>query len=92
MILDDKSNELEANGVSGLLAIKTPWPSIARTIYGDHERYMQTYLSPFKDTILQETDVVVMRMDIIGLQVIGLRSTSLLIIFCAEAEKLCRSR
>ena len=48
VILDDKSNELEGNGVSGLLAIKTPWPSIARTIYGDHERYMQTYLSPFK--------------------------------------------
>ena len=48
VILDDKKNELEGNGVSGLLAIKTPWPSIARTIYGDHERYMQTYLSPFK--------------------------------------------
>ena len=48
VILDDKSNELEGNGISGLLAIKTPWPSIARTIYGDHERYMQTYLSPFK--------------------------------------------
>ena len=48
VILDDKSNVLEGNGISGLLAIKTPWPSIARTIYGDHERYMQTYLSPFK--------------------------------------------
>ena len=48
VILDDKSNELDGNEISGLLAIKTPWPSIARTIYGDHERYMQTYLSPFK--------------------------------------------
>ena len=48
VILDDKGNELEGNGISGLLAIKKPWPSIARTIYGDHERYMQTYLSPFK--------------------------------------------
>lgn len=48
VILDDQGNELEGNGVSGLLAIKQPWPSIARTIYGDHERYMQTYLSPFK--------------------------------------------
>jgi acetyl-CoA synthetase len=48
VILDEKGNELEGNGISGLLAIKKPWPSIARTIYGDHERYMQTYLSPFK--------------------------------------------
>ena len=48
VILDDKGNELEGNDISGLLAIKEPWPSIARTIYGDHERYMQTYLSPFK--------------------------------------------
>ena len=48
VILDDKGNELEGNGISGLLAINKPWPSIARTIYGDHERYMQTYLSPFK--------------------------------------------
>ena len=48
VILDDKGNKLEGNGISGLLAINKPWPSIARTIYGDHERYMQTYLSPFK--------------------------------------------
>ena len=48
VILDDQGNELEGNGIAGLLAIKQPWPSIARTIYGDHERYMQTYLSPFK--------------------------------------------
>ena len=33
--------------MSGLLAIKQPWPSMARTIYGDHERFMQTYLSAF---------------------------------------------
>ena len=48
VVLDDQGKELEGNDVSGLLAIKTPWPSMARTIYGDHERYMQTYLSPFK--------------------------------------------
>ena len=69
VILDDKGNELEGNGISGLLAIKQPWPSIARTIYGDHERYMQTYLSPFKGTILRGMDVAVMRMDTTGLQV-----------------------
>lgn len=33
----------------GRLAIKFPWPSIARTIYGDHERYKQVYFSTFKN-------------------------------------------
>eukprot|EP01091_Cochliopodium_minus_P003787 TRINITY_DN13752_c0_g1_i1.p1 TRINITY_DN13752_c0_g1~~TRINITY_DN13752_c0_g1_i1.p1 ORF type:complete len:683 (-),score=209.29 TRINITY_DN13752_c0_g1_i1:84-2132(-) len=35
---------MEQNDVRGVLAIKKPWPSIARTIYGDHERYLNTYL------------------------------------------------
>lgn len=47
VILDDKGNEIEGNDVSGLLAIKSAWPSMARTIYGDHERFMQTYLTAF---------------------------------------------
>ena len=33
----------------GRLAIKFPWPSIARTIYGDHERYKQVCFSTFKN-------------------------------------------
>jgi len=33
--------------VEGVLAIKNPWPSIARTIYGDHARFMDTYLKPY---------------------------------------------
>jgi acetyl-CoA synthetase len=41
---------LEGNGVSGILCIEHPWPSIARTIYGDHHRYMATYLNPYKGT------------------------------------------
>ncbi len=32
-------------GHGGLLVIRKPWPSIARTIYGDHERYKETYWS-----------------------------------------------
>ena len=28
--------------------MKTPWPGIARTVYGDHERYRQTYFTTFK--------------------------------------------
>lgn len=47
VVLDDKGNELDGNGVSGLLAIKASWPSQARTIYGDHERYLNTYLKPY---------------------------------------------
>jgi acetyl-CoA synthetase len=33
---------------SGNLCIKTPWPGLARTIYGDHERFIQTYFSTYK--------------------------------------------
>ena len=33
----------------GRLAIKFPWPSIARTIYGNHERYKQVYFSTFNN-------------------------------------------
>ena len=47
-LLDEEGNEIEGNAVEGNLCIKYPWPAIARTIWGDHERYMQTYLSPYK--------------------------------------------
>ena len=36
----------------GNLCIKYPWPSIARTVYGDHERYKQTIYPPIKVIIL----------------------------------------
>ena len=32
---------------NGILCIKSPWPSMARTIYGDHKRFVETYLKPF---------------------------------------------
>ncbi|HYG16454.1 MAG TPA: acetate--CoA ligase [Bacteroidia bacterium] len=48
VLLDEKGNELEGNRVEGLLAMKFPWPGMARTIYGDHGRYEQTYFSSFK--------------------------------------------
>lgn len=45
VILDPVSGtELEGNGVEGVLALKNPWPSIARTIYQDHSRYLETYM------------------------------------------------
>ena len=34
---------LEGNGVAGVLAISEPWPGQARTIYGDHDRFEETY-------------------------------------------------
>ena len=48
VLLDENGKEIEGNGVEGNLCIKFPWPSIARTIYGDHERYLQTYMSTYK--------------------------------------------
>jgi acetyl-CoA synthetase len=47
VLLGDDGKEIQGNGVSGLLAIKQPWPSMARTIQGDHQRFAQTYLHPF---------------------------------------------
>lgn len=48
IIVDDEGNELKGNSVQGNLCIKFPWPSILRTLYGDHERCRLTYFSSFK--------------------------------------------
>jgi acetyl-CoA synthetase len=47
VLMDEKRNEIEGNQVVGALCIKFPWPSIARTIWGDHQRYKETYFSAF---------------------------------------------
>jgi acetyl-CoA synthetase len=49
IIVDAEGNELQGNSVKGNLCIKFPWPGMARTIWGDHERFRQTYFSSFKD-------------------------------------------
>jgi acetyl-CoA synthetase len=46
-LMDEEGNEIKGNQVSGRLCIKFPWPSIARTIWGDHKRYKDTYFSAF---------------------------------------------
>ena len=46
VLLDNKGNEIEGES-EGILAIKHPWPSIARTIWGDHERYKNVYFSAY---------------------------------------------
>ncbi len=46
-LMDEKHNEIIGNQVVGSLCIKFPWPGIARTIWGDHQRYKETYFSAF---------------------------------------------
>ncbi len=46
-ILNDEGKEIEGNGVSGLLAMKAPWPGQLRTTYGSHDRFEQVYYSDF---------------------------------------------
>ena len=46
-VMDEKGNEISGNGIEGRLAIKFPWPSMARTIYGNHQRFKETYFSTF---------------------------------------------
>ena len=47
VLMDDKRNEISGNQVTGNLCIRFPWPGIARTIWGDHQRYKETYFSAF---------------------------------------------
>ena len=48
-LVDEKGGELVGNNVEGRLCVKFPWPSMARTIYGDHKRFKETYFSAFKN-------------------------------------------
>jgi acetyl-CoA synthetase len=50
VLMDESRNEIEGNQVVGSLCIKFPWPGIARTIWGDHQRYKDTYFSAFPGT------------------------------------------
>ena len=47
VLFDENGNEFDENNKNGILGIKYPWPSIARTIYGDHERYKNVYFSSY---------------------------------------------
>ena len=47
VLMDDNGDEIEDNGVQGNLCIKQPWPGIARTVYGNHDRYKETYFSQY---------------------------------------------
>ena len=47
VLMDDKGNVLEGNNMSGALCLGTPWPGIARTVHGDHKRFVETYFSAY---------------------------------------------
>lgn len=48
-IIDPVSgDEIPGNDVEGVLAFKQAWPSMARTVWGSHKRYLDTYLNVYK--------------------------------------------
>jgi acetyl-CoA synthetase len=47
VLLDDEGGQLTGNPAQGRLCIDFPWPSMARTIWGDHDRFRQTYFTAF---------------------------------------------
>ena len=46
-LMGDDNEELKGNQVEGKLCIKFPWPGMARTIWGNHQRYKETYFSAY---------------------------------------------
>ncbi|NBC84309.1 MAG: acetate--CoA ligase [Bacteroidetes bacterium] len=48
VLLTPEGEEITNSDTSGLLAVKKPWPGMARTIQGDHQRFISTYLNKFR--------------------------------------------
>ena len=46
-LVDETGREIHGNGVSGNLVLKRSWPGQARTVYGDHARFRETYFAPY---------------------------------------------
>ncbi len=49
VLMNADGEEVQGNGVEGLLCVKFPWPSMIRTTYGDHERCKNVYFSAFEN-------------------------------------------
>jgi acetyl-CoA synthetase len=49
VLMDENGNEIIENDTDGRLCIKHPWPSMARTVYGNHQRYKETYFLAYKN-------------------------------------------
>lgn len=48
VLMDERRNQIEDNFKEGALCIQFPWPGMARTIWGNHQRYLETYFSAFR--------------------------------------------
>ncbi|MBR9914465.1 MAG: acetate--CoA ligase [Algicola sp.] len=48
-LMDENGQEIKGNQVDGRLCVKFPWPSMARTIWGNHQRYKDTYFSAYEN-------------------------------------------
>lgn len=46
-LMDKEGNEIQGNDKSGILVVKKPWPGMARTVYANHTRYLNTYMAPY---------------------------------------------
>lgn len=47
LLVDQEGKVMEGNDVSGYLCIERPWPGQARTIHGNHRRFLETYFSQY---------------------------------------------
>jgi len=45
-ILDDENNEISETGIAGNICIRNPWPGQFQTIWGDRQRFVDTYFAP----------------------------------------------
>jgi acetyl-CoA synthetase len=45
-ILDDEGNEITETGIAGNICIRNPWPGQFQTIWGDRQRFVDTYFAP----------------------------------------------
>jgi len=48
-LMDEHGEVLSGNQVEGRLCVQFPWPSMARTIWGNHQRYKETYFSAYEN-------------------------------------------
>jgi acetyl-CoA synthetase len=66
-IIDPVSGEeISGNDVEGVLAFKQPWPSMARTVWGAHKRYMDTYLNVYKGYYVRKLPFHLEDLELIG--------------------------
>jgi len=47
VLMNELRNEIEDNQITGSLCIQFPWPAMARTIWGDHQRFKETYFTAY---------------------------------------------